>query len=277
MWRHISDTAFLVTDSRARRLDLSLDRFAELWIPPERRQGVRNLSLRYEEQVYPHDPLELGLRNRHYLRWLEHYSRIFPNGLVVLLGAGLVSYPYLLQKLRWIEVDLADVIDFKGERADILSRSGELPPMGVIRRSADLCELSAQDELFATLEDELAAGPSCVVVEGLTYYLTEVAFGRLMRTLTRLQVTDSLLLFDYWTPEALHHPVFRRQLSFFGKEMAFDGKEYHLLSHEAAARPGYRVLHQGGVETKAESLQVNEAIPDEGELLPEYSIVLQRI
>ncbi len=41
---HISDTAFLVNESRARRMDMSRDVYAEQWVLPERQQDGHPLA-----------------------------------------------------------------------------------------------------------------------------------------------------------------------------------------------------------------------------------------
>ncbi len=275
--RDISDTAFLVNESRARRADLSLDWFARSWVPPERMDAVDALWRRYVEAVYPHDALELGLRHRHYLGWIGQYRDAHPAGSLINLGAGLVSYPYLLDGgLRWIEVDLRPMIDFKHERAKTLYRDGNLPEKPVSRLAADLASVAGQRRLFEALAPVFESGPTCVLMEGLTYYLPESAYEALMRQLTARQMSSSLLAFDYWTPDAVEHPVFRRQAAFFGNEMSLDVQAYRFVTHEAAARNGYVLRHQGGVREKARDLGFEEPIPAERELLPEYSVVLER-
>jgi methyltransferase (TIGR00027 family) len=87
--------------------------------------------------------------------------------LVLNLAAGLDARPYrmaLPEALRWIEVDLPDVIAYKEE---IL---GEEPPTCRLERVAlDLCDEKARQRLFTQLN--LQAKRIAVLAEGLLIYL----------------------------------------------------------------------------------------------------------
>lgn len=89
--------------------------------------------------------------------------------LVVNLAAGLDARPYrmdLPSSLRWVEVDLPEILDYK-ER--ILS--GEKPKCQLERVRMDLADAVARRELFERLASN--ATKALIISEGLLPYLSE--------------------------------------------------------------------------------------------------------
>lgn len=88
--------------------------------------------------------------------------------LVLNLAAGLDTRPYRLdlpRALRWVEVDLPGISDYKEEQL-----RGEVPRCGLERVRLDLTDLAARRALFGRLGGE--ARQVAVVTEGLLAYLT---------------------------------------------------------------------------------------------------------
>lgn len=101
--------------------------------------------------------------------------------LVVNLAAGLDARPYrmdLPSALRWMEVDLPEILDYK-ER--ILS--GEKPKCQLERVRMDLADAEARRELFERLGSK--AAKALVISEGLLPYLSEEEVGALGDDLAR--------------------------------------------------------------------------------------------
>jgi len=99
--------------------------------------------------------------------------------LVVNLAAGLDARPYRLPmpaSLRWVEVDLPELIDYKEE---VLR--GEQPACALERVRLDLADADARRALFARLGRE--AKRAVVLSEGLLIYLTPDEVGALARDL----------------------------------------------------------------------------------------------
>src|SRR5215472_8920816 len=99
--------------------------------------------------------------------------------MIVNLAAGLDTRPYrmdLPRALRWVEVDLPGMIDYKEQ---VLG--GEKAACELRRVRLDLSNLNARRELFA----ELGRGATKVLVlsEGLIIYLTRDEVGALARDL----------------------------------------------------------------------------------------------
>jgi len=88
--------------------------------------------------------------------------------LVLNLAAGLDTRPYrmdLPRGLRWVEVDLPGIMDYKEEQM-----RGEQPRCALERVRLDLTDLAARRALFARIGGE--ARQVAVVTEGLLAYLT---------------------------------------------------------------------------------------------------------
>ena len=99
--------------------------------------------------------------------------------MVVNLAAGLDARPYrmaLPSSLRWIEVDLPEILAYK---EDI--HRGEKPGCALDRVRLDLSNVSARKELFEQLGRK--AGKALIVTEGLLVYFTADDVGSLARDL----------------------------------------------------------------------------------------------
>jgi hypothetical protein len=126
--QHISDSAFLVNESRARRSDLSGDYYAHHWVDPERRERVRKLWNDFSSCVYPFDDIVLSIRNRFFLERIQAFVSNHADSALVNLGAGFTSYPFLLDRsIRVLEVDFPHVTTYKQSRIDDLTQRGVLP------------------------------------------------------------------------------------------------------------------------------------------------------
>src|SRR6266545_4731523 len=98
---------------------------------------------------------------------------------VINLAAGLDARPYrmpLPPALRWVEVDLPAILDYKEE---ILR--DEKPACALERVRLDLSDVSARRDLFRRLGD--AAKKALIITEGLLIYLTAEEVGSLAEDL----------------------------------------------------------------------------------------------
>jgi methyltransferase (TIGR00027 family) len=115
--------------------------------------------------------------------WLvdQMIARLVQQGadMVVNLAAGLDTRPYrmdLPRSLRWIEVDLPPMIDYKEQ---VLRE--EKPACQLTRVPMDLSSVDARRKLFADLGGK--AKKALVISEGLVIYLTRDEVGMLARDL----------------------------------------------------------------------------------------------
>lgn len=239
----ISDTAFLVNESRARRVDVSLDVFARHWVVPERREAVSRLWDDFAAEVYPHDDLELSIRNRFFLERLHDFVASTENPALINVGAGFSSYPFLLESpVDSVELDLPAVIELKGRRLGELMEQGLLPDRPVELVAMDLEREDDTEVLAGVLARHAQGRPSFVLVEGVTYYLTSRSLHRLLALARKMQELGSVLAFDFWRPDIVRHPVFQRLRSFFFRRFSFQVDDYMLLDEEFIhGVEGYRV------------------------------------
>ncbi len=114
---------------------------------------------------------------------------------VINLAAGLDTRPYrmpLPPALRWIEVDLPELLAYK---EDVLR--GEKPVCQLERVALDLTDVSARRALFARLGG--ASTSTVVVTEGLIIYLARDEVGALARDLA-LQPSFRRWVIDITSP-----------------------------------------------------------------------------
>jgi methyltransferase (TIGR00027 family) len=101
--------------------------------------------------------------------------------MVINLAAGLDARPYYMdlpKSLKWVEVDLPPIIDYK---AGLLR--GEKPHCDLERVSLDLSDVEARQKLFQRLGSE--ARKAFVISEGIIVYLNRDDVSALARDLAR--------------------------------------------------------------------------------------------
>jgi len=116
---------------------------------------------------------------------------------VVNLGAGLDTRPYRLDlpaSLRWVEVDLPGVIDFKTERL-----ADETPKCRLERYACDLADRAQRRKLLTSLSQN--AGRSLVLTEFVIPYLTEDSVADLAVDLRRMEGIAYWIV-EYFAPVA---------------------------------------------------------------------------
>jgi methyltransferase (TIGR00027 family) len=118
--------------------------------------------------------------------------------LVVNLAAGLDTRPYRLNLpagLRWVEVDLPGILDYKEAKL-----AGEKPRCRLERRRADLSDPAARREVFSSVAAD--AKRALVITEGLLIYLTEKLVQDVARDLRSVPAFHWWLI-DHATPALL--------------------------------------------------------------------------
>jgi len=161
---HVSDTALMIAACRAHENELPdafvRDPFAA------RLAGERGVAIL---QAMPHaNVLRLGMaiRTRFVDELLLHALAKYPIATVLSVGCGLDTRPWRLDlspDLRWIEIDFADVLDYKDQHM-----SGERPRCRRERLSVDLNDAAQRCAMYE------AAGtpPALMITEGLLLYLS---------------------------------------------------------------------------------------------------------
>jgi methyltransferase (TIGR00027 family) len=183
--RNISDTAMLAAVYRAREAE----RPNPLFIDPY----ARRLAGERGEQI----ARSLAFSEKNAWSWFTRtylFDQIITEriaagcDMIVNLAAGLDARPYrmtLPASLRWIEVDLPDITDYKEE---VLTN--ETPRCALERVRLDLADTTARGELFDRLAG--SARQALVISEGLVIYLPTEAVSALA---SQLSAHSS---FKYW-------------------------------------------------------------------------------
>ncbi|MEX2263592.1 MAG: class I SAM-dependent methyltransferase [Bryobacteraceae bacterium] len=278
MTKSISDTAFLVNESRARSVQLSGDVFAAHWVAEEKRDAVRQLWDDFSREVYPHDDLELGIRNRFFLTRLEDFVYRARDAAFVNVGAGFTSYPFLLSRpIDCIEIDYPHVIEQKRNRLVTLRQTGVLPERSVKLFAADLSQAAEREQLRQMLTSELAGRPSFILLEGLTYYLSEPVLRALLESFRNLQPGGSELAFDFWRTDITRRPVFCKLQDFFVRRFGFETQAYNLFGEDfICSLGGYGVVRITDATAEERTYAGTAILSDYDKILPENYAVLRR-
>jgi methyltransferase (TIGR00027 family) len=119
---------------------------------------------------------------------------------VVNLGAGLDTRPYRMDlpaELRWIEIDMAPIIDLKKERL-----ANERPVCRLERFAVDLSVAGPRRELFRRIGEESRVG--LILTEGVLPYLSREEVAALVEDL------NAVASFQYWAVDYFTGDYHRR-------------------------------------------------------------------
>jgi len=184
--RNVSDTAHWVAAYRA----LETDRPDALFRDPFARRLAGERGIRIAETLPGFKRSQWALVTRTVLFDAFIRDRVAAGvDTVVNLAAGLDARPYRMDlppSLRWIEVDLPEILD---EKEAILA--GEKPVCALERVRLDLSDAAARQALFARLAGE--ATNALVVSEGLLIYIAPGGVAALARDLA------ATAPFRHWT------------------------------------------------------------------------------
>lgn len=204
--RNISDTALLAAVYRARENEnpnaLFRDPFARR-LAGERGEQIAKSLVFSEKNAW-------SWYARTYL-FDEFIAECLEIGcdMVVNLAAGLDARPYRLQlpgDLRWIEVDLPDITDYKEE---ILR--DEKPSCRLERVRLNLVDRNARSSLFARLATQCSK--ALVITEGLVVYLSGEEVTSLATDLAAQEP------FRYWLMDIVSPALLKLMLKRMGKPL----------------------------------------------------------
>jgi O-methyltransferase involved in polyketide biosynthesis len=271
---HISETAFLVNESRARNVELSRDRYAHLWVSDD----TKKLWEDFSREVYPLDDIELSVRNRFFLERLDAALERDPTTVFVNFGAGFTSYPFLTERpCECIEVDYEHVCDFKRRKITDWRGEGILPDRDVEFIAADLADGVDVERLRAELALRLGERPSVATFEGITYYLDMGALVDLFEMLRGLQRPGSIVTLDFWTPDDAGRPIHARLKRFFNERFGFEETRYNIFDVDFInSLDGYTVLEITDVQELERIYAGTSRLSDPDKIIPEHYAVLSR-
>lgn len=156
--------------------------------------------------------------------------------VVLNLAAGLDARPYRLSlpaSLRWVEVDLPEMIDYKQQML-----AGETPHCRLERITLDLANVSARQELFARLNSE--ARGIFVMTEGLLIYLEQEQVAALAEDLHRADHCQ------YWIADVASPKVMQMTQKHWGKQLSAAGAPFKFAPENA--EEFFRLCGWGSVE-----------------------------
>ncbi|HVN06282.1 MAG TPA: class I SAM-dependent methyltransferase, partial [Bryobacteraceae bacterium] len=197
---HVSDTALLVAACRALETECPdgfvHDPFAAR-LAGERGRAILEAIPRPEMMRFG-----VGVRSHFLDELLLEALAAHPIATVVSLGCGLDTRPWRLElppDLRWIEVDFADMLDYKD-----VHMAGETPRCRRERITADLTDAAQRRTLYA------AAGPApgLMITEGLLMYLPAA--------------TVEAFAAEPWRESGIAHWISDITSSAFGKAIGMD-------------------------------------------------------
>ena len=269
----ISKTAFLANESKARRVDISKDVYAHLWVSDETRKVWESFTSR----VYPYDDVELAVRNRFFLERMTAFCGRASHPIIVNIGAGFTSYPFLLpDTCECVEVDLEHVIGYKREKITRWTNEKELPDRLISFIAIDLTSQSGRAHLKEELAAKIARRPSFILLEGLTYYLPMGVLINLLGIFSAVQEPESVVAFDFWEPKISEHPVFLMFKEFW--EEYFGVAKYNLFDVEfLESIEGYNIAELTNVQEQEKVFSENPELLDYNKILPENYTVLKRV
>jgi methyltransferase (TIGR00027 family) len=160
---HVSDTALMTAACRALETERS-----DGWVRDPlaaRVAGDRGLAIARNLPSLEVMSFGVGMRTRILDELLPQTIAGHGIATVLSLGAGLDTRPWRLDlpgSLRWIEVDLQPILDYK-----VAKLAGVTPRCRLEQRAADLNDAGQRRDLFEALED----GATLMITEGLLMYL----------------------------------------------------------------------------------------------------------
>lgn len=270
----LSDSAFLVNESRARDENLSQDTYAKLWVD----DAVRTLWERFSTEVYAEDPRALAVRNRFFLENINRFARAHPRGVIINIAAGFTSYPYLMDSpLTTVEVDLPRVVDYKRAKVSEFISMGLMPRRDVSYLTANINDPRERAALFERLREIAGDRPSFILLEGITYYLNPEAFFAFLAAAGKFQGPGSRISMDYWEPGVNQNRIFQKFCDFLERRCGHPNQSYNLLTPDKmAALDGYAVDVATDVSAYERTIAPDTVLHNWEERLPENFLVLVR-
>jgi methyltransferase (TIGR00027 family) len=205
--RNISDTALLAAVYRARESE----RPDALFNDPFARRLAGDRGEQIAKSIVFSEKHAWSWFTRTYL-FDQFIVRAIDQGcdMVVNLAAGLDARPYrmnLPSSLKWIEVDLPEITDYKEE---VLR--DEKPVCALERVRLDLEDVNARRDLFRKLNAR--ANKALVLTEGLLIYLTTENVGVLAGDLAAQES------FQYWVTDLASPALLRLMVKKMGQPFA---------------------------------------------------------
>jgi O-methyltransferase involved in polyketide biosynthesis len=271
--KHLSETAFLVNESRSRMTDISRDTYSHLWLTNK----TKLLWNDFAKKVYPHNDLALSIRNRYFLEHLITTTKKHKNTVFVNIACGFTSYPFLIKKdIKCIEIDLKPVINYKKNKIAKWQKENKLP-----KKTIDFVALNIEQnndllKLEKLLQNKLKGKHSFILLEGITYYLNIPTLKKIFNICANVQKYSDTIGFDYWTPKIKKHPVFIKLVKYFADKFNYK-KQYNLFdTNFIFSIPKYKPLEITNITSKEIFYSNTSIMSDYNNILPVELAIIQR-
>lgn len=273
--KHLSEIAFLTNESRARRLKVSQDIYAHLWVTPKTKKIWEDFS----KVVYSHDDLELSIRNRYFLEHLKKFVSSHAKPVFVNVGAGFTNYPFLIDSpFQSVEIDLQHAIEFKTSKIRQWQIEGILPVKNIEFFSCDLRNIGELERLDKQLPSWIRSKPSFILLEGISYYLEMPFLLRLLEMFKNNQQQGSQIGLEYWKPEIKKHPVFLRLQKYFKENFGYENREYNLFGPEFIKTiKGYKMAEITDTTAQEKIFSDTTIMKNYEQILPTDFSILEKI
>ena len=260
----------------ARFANISLDRYAHLWVDDE----VEALHAEILTQVSSCEDLAHALRNRFFLESARRFFDRYPNGVLVNLAAGLSHHPLLLdESVTCIEVERSAVIELKREAFARWVKSGEIPAREIEWVGCDLNDPVAISKLAADFHRRFNGRPTYLLMEGLLFFLEHAAIDAIFREFACRLATGSQIgsvSYESWVTKTR---PYRRLIEFFDRTLHERDAAYSIIEDDFyTALPGLQLIE------KSDARQIVEEDPsllgpvsDIDDMLIESLYVLERV
>jgi O-methyltransferase involved in polyketide biosynthesis len=272
---NVSSTAFVVNYSRSRMVDISKDRYAELWVTPE----AISLYHELEEKAFMHDDLNVSLRTRFYLEMLQDFINENDNPVFVDIAAGFDNFPFLVAgQCKFIEIDLPHILKYKKDMLYQWIRKNKLPKRNIEFFPIDLMNIDDLKIMKNKLKQVIGKDPSYIIMQGITYYLNKDILSHIISVLKDVQVSGSLLAIDYWKPESMELEVMINIKKFLDERFGYKGKELNLLEDSYFEDlPGYELVKKAEIGELELEFSTTRIFQDIENKIPVHFSVLKRV
>jgi len=192
--KNVSDTAFWVASYRAieskKEKPLFRDPLAALLVG-EHGKKVSDSMAPIAKYAYWSVTIRTCLIDESVLKYINQGYKTIIN-----LGAGLDTRPYRLAfppDVRWIEIDLPEVIEFKNQKL-----RDQQPNCTLERICLNLSDTTERKKTFSELNNRV--GSALILTEGVIPYLTEYSVSGLANDI-KDQSNFELWIAEYYSPE----------------------------------------------------------------------------
>lgn len=265
----------LVNESRARRLELSQDFYARLWVRGTLQRQVSDLWGDFARTVYPNDDLELSVRARFFREALLSFFRD-GEGSFFNIAAGLTSYPFdLPASVACTEFDVADMISFKQSRLAELTAAGDMPDRTIIFKPATF-ESGTLGEVLSKIGS--GAGKKCILLEGISYYLDAGVWKELLDGLRGVCGAQDVVLLDFWREADSRRAVFDRFRHFCKRHTGQKIRSFNFLAmNPGGSYHGFNVEDVTSVFSEERRFGEGILKPSSDTVMPEYYATLRPV